>query len=53
MKKYTIEEIKKVYWDRFHKCGELWFDYLSDDKENNECTESEWNDFLEELKKIK
>jgi hypothetical protein len=47
---YTIEEIKTIFWKHFHKSGERWFDYLSDEEECNRCTESIWSGFLENLK---
>ena len=28
MKKYTLNQIKKAFWEQFHKSGELWFNYL-------------------------
>jgi len=51
MIKYSEEEIKKVFWEEFHKSGELWFNYLGDDKENESSTWSYWGDFLDSLKK--
>lgn len=51
MCKYSEEQIKKAFWTTFHKVGELWFDYLGDDKSNEAATECEWKDFLENLHK--
>lgn len=45
-KKYTIEEIKKAFWDNFHECGELWFGYLGTNEENDSITNVEWESFL-------
>ncbi len=45
---FTIEEIKKAFWDTFHKSGELFF---SDSEEDCEiATLSFWERFLEKLK---
>jgi len=51
-KKYSEEQIKKVYWKCFHKSGELWFNYLGTKKENQESTESHWFEFKEELEEL-
>jgi len=52
-KKYTIEEIKGAFWAIFHKSGETWFNNLGTDEENENSTESEWNDFVYELKGLR
>jgi hypothetical protein len=46
---YNETEIKSAFWRTFHKSGETWFNYLGTDKENNDSTEREWDDFLENL----
>ena len=51
IKNFTLQEIKEAFWRTFHESGEIYFDYLSDDENNNRSTEEEWEDFLEELKK--
>jgi hypothetical protein len=50
MENYTIEQIKKAFWETFHESGELWFNYLGTDEDNNESTDNEWLDFKENLK---
>ena len=52
MKTYTLDQIKKAFWEKFHKTGELWFNYLGTEKENEEITQREWEDFIDELNKI-
>lgn len=49
VKRFTIEEIKRAFWEIFHKSGELWFNYLGNDEENNDSTQSHWFLFYEEL----
>jgi len=49
MKKYTVDEIKKAFWETFHESGELWFCYISTPENNTEHTESYWENFLENL----
>ena len=49
-KLYTLEEIKEAFWKSFHKSGELWFNYLSDEESNKESTEEHWRDFSDYLK---
>jgi hypothetical protein len=48
---YTLEQIKKAFWEEFHESGELWFDYLGHEEENTECTNSYWDSFVETLEK--
>lgn len=43
---YTIAEIKAAYWKEFHAEGEMFFDYLGTDEENEDCTEAYWASFL-------
>jgi len=49
MKKYTVDEIKKAFWETFHESGELWFNYQGTPENNTEVTEEWWDTFLEEL----
>ena len=49
---YTLKEIKQAFWAKFHESGELWFGYQRTEEENAEDTQSEWDDFIDELKKI-
>lgn len=51
--KYNIDQIKKAFWKIFHESGEIWFDYQSNEKDNNNCTNSYWIEFKEELERIK
>jgi len=48
-RKYIKEEIKNVFWKTFHKTGEVWFDYIGDKKECEECTLNEWSYFEDNL----
>ena len=48
---YSKEDIKKAFWETFHKSGELWFNYLGTDEENESSTESKWEQFLDNLLK--
>jgi ATP adenylyltransferase/5',5'''-P-1,P-4-tetraphosphate phosphorylase II len=47
--KYTIAEIKEVFWETFHKSGELWFGYLGTEEDNEDTTNQYWEDFLNNL----
>ncbi len=48
--KHTTEEIKKAFWDTFHKIGEVNFNYLDADPDICESsTNDHWEDFLENL----
>jgi len=49
-KAFTIEEIKKAFWDTFHKRGELFFSDYDDDCEI--ATLSFWKYFLENLEPV-
>lgn len=49
MKRYTLDQIKKAFWERFHESGEQWFNYLGTEEENTEATQGEWEGFVEEL----
>lgn len=44
---FTIKEIKKAFWDTFHKSGDLWFSDFEDDCEI--ATNSFWERFLKIL----
>lgn len=46
IKLYVIEKIKKASWQIFHQAGEVFFDYLDTDENNNESTEEYWDEFL-------
>jgi len=48
---YTIEQIKAAFWAMFHKSGELWFDYLGDERRCSESTDQQWLEFLENLER--
>ena len=53
VKTYTLAQIKAAFWRVFHLAGEVWFNYRGSEKENNEYTESWWQDLVEELEKAK
>lgn len=42
---FTLEQIKKAFWDNFHEAGEFWFDYLGSSENNTEATDKYWEDF--------
>lgn len=51
-KTYTIDVIKKVFWEEFHDSGELWFGVSSgvdSEQENTEATNEYWESFLAHL----
>ncbi len=50
--KFSEEQIKAAFWKEFHKSGELWFNYLGTDKENENSTEASWLEFFETLVEI-
>lgn len=50
---YTLEEIKKAYWAEFHAVGEVFFDCLGTDEENEKSTNRDWLDFVDALKEQK
>lgn len=52
MRKFSEEQIKKAFWEIFHKSGELWFNYFGTEEECNSYTENYWKDFIETLIKI-
>ncbi len=41
-KAYNIAEIKKAFWNAFHRCGNIFFDNLGNNKHCDECTEGAW-----------
>lgn len=51
MKQFTIEQIKAAFWNTFHKQGEVWFEYISDDQYCEGTTNAHWDDFEERLTK--
>ena len=50
-KSFTLSQVKEAFWEQFHEAGELWFDYLSSKEDNESCTVSSWEEFLESLEK--
>ena len=46
---YTLKQIKKAFWAEFHEIGELWFNYLDDDIENERSTNGHWKCFIHSL----
>jgi len=49
---FSVEQIKTAFWEEFHKAGEVWFDYLGDEENDADSTESHWQDFLETLEQL-
>jgi hypothetical protein len=41
-KKYTLDEIKEAFWTTFHKSGEWWFSYFSNDDWHTRCAFTEF-----------
>jgi len=50
-KLFTLSQIKEAFWKQFHLSGELWFNYHGSDEDNESSTNSEWEQFVEELEK--
>lgn len=50
---FSLEEIKKAFYNQFHMSGEEFFNYLGDRDDNISSTESTWQDFEDDLKAIK
>jgi len=48
---FTEEQIKEAFWETFHRVGEVFFDYISTDEENEESTNETWLEFLDNLEK--
>lgn len=46
---WTLDQIRQAFWQTFHKEGELWFDYLSDEHACAQCTRGVWEEFAENL----
>lgn len=52
MNLYTLEQIKAVFWEEFHKSGDAWFEYRGDEEGYTRCTEEIWREFEEKLNKL-
>jgi len=50
---FSLKRIKQAFWKEFHKSGELWFDYLGTEEENEASTNEFWRDFLIYLEEVK
>ncbi len=50
---YSLDEIKKAFWEEFNECGEVWFNYLDSPEQNELSTIAKWESFTEQLKKVK
>ena len=48
---FTIEQIKEAFWHEFHKSGEIWFNYLGTEEENEDSTRCKWEYLVEILQK--
>ena len=44
-----LEIIKDAFWKEFHESGEIFFNYLGSKEENEECTNSYWESFKDNL----
>jgi hypothetical protein len=49
VKTYTLEQIKKAFWETFHRGGEFWFPYLCEEEVSEESTDDIWDSFTENL----
>jgi len=45
----TTDDVRAAFWKTFHKCGEVWFNYLGTDEENEHATQAFWDELLENL----
>lgn len=52
-KKYSLAEIRAAFWAAFHENGEVWFDYLSNETDNNKSTEANFESLVDELRKVR
>ena len=48
---FSEAQIKSAFWEEFHEAGELWFDYLGNEKDSEDSTNGYWQDFLLVLKR--
>ena len=48
-KLYTLEQVKKAFWNNFHKSGEIFFNYGDTEKICNVSTKREWETFKQYL----
>ena len=47
---FTMEQIKKAFWNQFYESGEKWFpDRRTDHEWNNVAVQKEWDEFIEHL----
>lgn len=46
---FSLEQIKRAFWDNFHEGGEFWFEYLNSPEDNQESTDKHWEDFEKHL----
>lgn len=46
---FTLDQIKRAFWDNFHESGEVWFDYLGSKSENQAMTTDQWKMFSDKL----
>lgn len=46
---WTLDQIRQAFWKTFHKEGELWFDYLSDEEICEASTRGIWSEFADNL----
>jgi hypothetical protein len=46
---FTLDQIKRAFWDNFHESGEFWFSYLGSKSENQALTTEQWNMFSDKL----
>ena len=52
MPTYTEAQIKAAFWKAFHKCGEVWFNYIGTEEQNETSTQESWRDFEEALAEL-
>ena len=48
-KDYSLTDVKRAFWERFHEAGEVWISNLGTPEENARKTEQAWGEFQEYL----
>lgn len=47
---FTEDQVKRAFWEHFHKKGEIFFDYLGSPEKNEASTADEWQEFAGKLR---
>lgn len=48
--RFSLEEIRRAFWARFHKSGEQWFTYFGSEADCESATNGFWAEFVEYLR---